>query len=116
MMPLLNLRAWLIPAIELNQAVVFYAPTGAALAYFSWAYLSKDDSRDFCMGRSRPFTQNQRLGGDDFWITDLAACDGALPMVIDYIKEHVASEVAVINFKARRRLGSLRYTRKAKKS
>lgn len=109
MMPLVNLRAWTIPAIELDQVVFFYGPSGAAVGYFSWAYLDYHDALCFLQGRSAPFVAVQRLDGPDFWITDLVALPGAVRIITKYIRDVVVPEVKVLNFRSPRTGRHARY-------
>ncbi|CAD1790666.1 MULTISPECIES: toxin-activating lysine-acyltransferase [Xanthomonas] len=101
-MSLLNLRAWIIPAIELNQVVIFYDQTGIAVAYFSWAYLDRSESKLFVEDLGAPLTHHQRLEGDEFWITDLVATGNSFSTVKKFIKEEVGASVGVINYKNRK--------------
>ncbi|WP_080572969.1 toxin-activating lysine-acyltransferase [Xanthomonas citri] len=99
---LLNLRVWLVPAIELNQVVIFYDVTGAAIAYFAWAYLNEQESSRFVQESGGPLTYHQRLEGEQFWITDLVATTGAFPLVKQYIRNVLMRQVETVRYKKRR--------------
>lgn len=102
---LVNLKLWVVPAIELDQIKIFYDERGAPTAYVTWAFVSDRSLRMLELGEVFYLNIHEWLGGEHFWITDLVAPPGTGLQVLRFIRDEILREVGVVAYRRVRSSG-----------
>jgi cytolysin-activating lysine-acyltransferase len=100
--PLVNLRLWLEPAVELRQIKVVYDIEMNVLGFFSWAYLSEATSERIAHCPGAVLNIDEWNEGSELWIVCAVARKGVFDGMMRAAIKEMFSEFTTVNWQSRR--------------
>jgi cytolysin-activating lysine-acyltransferase len=74
--PLASIKAWLLPAAQLQQLHIFTGEDRRLLGYMTWAWFGEETENRWKQGRIEPLHLSEWNEGDRLWILDFVAMPG----------------------------------------
>ncbi|WP_434558224.1 toxin-activating lysine-acyltransferase [Pseudomonas sp. Z5-35] len=85
---LVNLKAWLEPAIDHDQIVFFFDRAGSTVGYVTWAFLAPDSELRLLNDPRFLLDVSEWNEGGNVWVIDFCFPSGGVLSAVSLLKSH----------------------------